>query len=64
MGLKLSSAKTIIPGVFALAGAGALVAFGWIFGEHAATRVVDRLESRHEDEPDEETAKPRMRYAE
>ncbi|MBF0252445.1 MAG: hypothetical protein HQL29_01380 [Candidatus Omnitrophica bacterium] len=25
--------------------AGALLGFGWIFGEHAATKVVDKLES-------------------
>lgn len=53
MGLKLTSAKTIIPGLLALTGAGALVAFGWIFGEHAATRLVDRLESRKETEEKE-----------
>jgi hypothetical protein len=25
--------------------AGALLGFGWIFGEHAATKVVDKMES-------------------
>ncbi len=25
--------------------AGALLGFGWIFGEHAATKVVDKIES-------------------
>ena len=54
MGLKLTSAKTIIPGLLALTGAGALVAFGWIFGEHAATRLVDRLDSRKDTEDKEE----------
>ena len=29
-----------------LVGAGALVAFGWIFGEHGATKLVDSMETR------------------
>ena len=29
-------------------GIGAAVAFGWIFGENAATKVVDRMDSRAE----------------
>ena len=67
MGLKLTSAKTIIPGLLALTGAGALVAFGWIFGEHAATRLVDRLESRKETEEkevQEDGANTQVRYVE
>lgn len=67
MGLKLTSAKTIIPGLLALTGAGALVALGWIFGEHAATRLVDRLESRkqtEEKEVQEDGANTQARYVE
>jgi hypothetical protein len=30
-----------------LVGAGALVAFGWIFGEHGATKLVDSMETRN-----------------
>ncbi len=29
-----------------LVGAGALLAFGWIFGEHGATKLVERMEKR------------------
>jgi len=29
-------------------GIGAALAFGWIFGENAATKVVDRIDSRAE----------------
>jgi hypothetical protein len=32
-----------------LVGAGALVAFGWIFGEHGATKLVDSMETRNKD---------------
>lgn len=67
MGLKIPSAKTLIPGLLALTGAGALVAFGWIFGEHAATRLVDRLESRKPkkgEEMQEDDADTQMRYVE
>ncbi len=29
-----------------LVGAGALLAFGWIFGEHGATKLVEHMEAR------------------
>ena len=29
-----------------LVGAGALLAFGWIFGEHGATKLVEHMEKR------------------
>ena len=32
-----------------LVGAGALVAFSWIFGEHGATKLVDSMETRNKD---------------
>lgn len=31
-----------------LVGVGAALAFGWIFGENVATKVVDRIDSRAE----------------
>ena len=31
--------------VVRVAAAGALLGFGWIFGEHVATKIIDRVES-------------------
>ncbi|MBF0106038.1 MAG: hypothetical protein HQM16_12010 [Deltaproteobacteria bacterium] len=39
-------AKSMGITVIGLVGAGALVAFGWVFGEYVSTKIVDRIDAR------------------
>jgi len=44
--------RTLVSSPVGLVAGGALMAFGWIFGEHVATKIIDRVESPSKSEPD------------